>query len=84
MKMLKYTPSAILGMIGLFMLALVPKTEARPVDMVSFQLFYDQLAPYGEWVDDPEYGYIWLPDAGPNFMPYSSNGYWVMTKYGNT
>lgn len=82
--MLKYTPSAILGMIGLFMLALVPKTEARPVDMVSFQLFYDQLAPYGVWVDDPEYGYIWLPDAGPNFMPYSSNGYWVMTKYGNT
>ncbi len=84
MKMLKTTKTAIIGILSLFILSLGLKAEARPVNMVSFQLFYDQLAPYGEWVDDPEYGYIWLPDVGPNFMPYSSNGYWVMTNYGNT
>jgi len=30
---------------------------------VSFQVFYDELSPYGTWVDDPEYGYIWIPGS---------------------
>jgi hypothetical protein len=51
---------------------------------VSFQTFYDELAPYGDWVNDRDYGYIWIPDVGPNFQPYSTNGYWTMTEYGNT
>jgi len=53
-------------------------------DGVSFQLFYDQLSPYGQWVNDPNYGYVWIPDVGPNFQPYATNGYWTMTDYGNT
>lgn len=51
---------------------------------VSFQVFYDELSPYGQWVDDPNYGYIWIPDAGRDFVPYSSNGYWVLSDYGWT
>ena len=51
---------------------------------VSFQIFYDQLAPYGEWVNDPDYGYIWLPEVSQDFQPYATNGYWVNTQYGNT
>ncbi|WP_400262511.1 DUF6600 domain-containing protein [Sphingobacterium sp. SG20118] len=51
---------------------------------VSFQMFYDELAPYGDWVNDREHGYMWIPDVGPNFQPYSTNGYWTMTEYGNT
>jgi hypothetical protein len=51
---------------------------------VSFQVFYDQLSPYGQWVDDVNYGYIWLPDAGPDFVPYSSAGHWVFTDFGWT
>lgn len=51
---------------------------------VSFQIFYDQLDPYGEWVNDPDYGYIWLPDVNGDFQPYATNGYWVNTQYGNT
>ena len=39
---------------------------------VSYQDFYDQLSPYGQWVDHPDHGYIWIPDAGPDFRPYSS------------
>jgi hypothetical protein len=53
-------------------------------DQATYQQFYDELSPYGEWVNDPEYGYVWVPDAGPDFRPYYSNGYWVNTEYGNT
>lgn len=51
---------------------------------VSFQVFYDELSPYGEWVSYPNYGYVWIPDAGPDFVPYSTQGHWIMTDYGWT
>lgn len=51
---------------------------------VSFQVFYDELMPYGDWVKDANYGYIWLPAVNQNFHPYGTNGHWVMTEYGNT
>ena len=51
---------------------------------VSFQVFYDQLSPYGEWIDYSDYGYVWIPSVGLDFEPYSSAGYWVMTDYGWT
>lgn len=63
---------------------IIPKTtSAQQVD-VSFQTFYDELSPYGEWVDYPQYGYVWIPDAGPDFTPYSTQGRWVYTEYGWT
>jgi hypothetical protein len=48
-------------------------------DEVTYQTFYDELSPHGRWIDDPEYGYVWVPNAEPNFRPYSSNGHWVYT-----
>lgn len=51
---------------------------------VSFQLFYDELNPYGQWVDYDQYGYVWIPDTRGDFMPYSTNGQWVLTDYGWT
>jgi hypothetical protein len=51
---------------------------------VSFEVFYDQLSPYGQWVDYPNYGYVWIPDAGSDFVPYSTRGRWIMTDYGWT
>lgn len=51
---------------------------------VSFQVFYDELSPYGDWVKDARYGYIWLPAVTQEFHPYSTDGHWVMTEYGNT
>jgi hypothetical protein len=50
----------------------------------SFQVFYDDLSPYGSWVNNPQYGYVWIPNAGPGFVPYYSDGYWVYTDYGWT
>lgn len=46
---------------------------------VTYQDFYDDLSPYGRWVDYPGMGYVWIPDAGPDFRPYSTNGHWVWT-----
>ncbi|MDN3686570.1 DUF6600 domain-containing protein [Cyclobacterium jeungdonense] len=58
-------------------------SQATPV-AVSFQVFYDELSPYGDWVQDPHYGYIWIPYAERDFQPYRTNGHWVMSTYGNT
>ena len=44
---------------------------------ISFQTFNDELSPYGEWIDYPEYGYTWRPRVGNDFRPYSTNGRWV-------
>lgn len=46
---------------------------------VSYQTFYDELSPHGRWVEYPGQGYVWVPDAGPDFRPYSTNGHWVWT-----
>ncbi len=50
----------------------------------DYQEFYDDLSPYGQWFNDPQYGYVWMPNAGGDFRPYYTNGRWVMTEYGNT
>lgn len=44
---------------------------------LSYQDFYDELDPYGTWMDYPEYGYVWRPNLGADFRPYSTNGRWV-------
>ena len=79
--------SVFTGLIGLtffFGISMTPiKTSAQGVS-VGFQVFYDELSPYGTWVTNPDYGYVWIPDAGPDFTPYSSNGYWVFTNMGWT
>lgn len=63
-----------------------PSSPAEPPpanpDDVSYQTFYDQLSPYGQWIEDPQYGYVWMPDAGADFKPYATNGHWVYTDEG--
>jgi hypothetical protein len=61
-----------------------PGSTSGQVTTVSFQVFYDQLSPYGQWVDDANYGYVWIPDSGSDFAPYSTDGHWVLTDYGWT
>ena len=52
-------------------------------DYGDYQEFYDDLSPHGQWLNDPQYGYVWTPNVGRDFRPYYSNGHWVMTEYGN-
>lgn len=58
--------------------------SAKAQTSVSFQVFYDDLSPYGNWVYYSAHGYVWIPDYGPDFIPYYSNGYWAYTDYGWT
>ncbi len=51
---------------------------------VSYNDFYQELAPYGQWIDAPQYGYVWSPNVDGDFRPYYTSGHWVMTEYGNT
>lgn len=62
----------------------INKAEARQNKGISLQVFYDELSGYGDWVDNPDYGYVWRPNVGRDFKPYYTNGHWVMTEYGNT
>ncbi len=63
---------------------LMPQEVSAQQGNVSFGIFYDELGPYGQWVDYPNYGYVWIPSTGADFAPYSSNGYWILTEYGWT
>src|ERR1035437_8791930 len=62
----------------------LPKQASAQQGDVSLQVFYDQLSPYGQWVDYPNYGYVWIPDVGSDFVPYSTAGHWVLTDDGWT
>ena len=62
----------------------INKVNAQPMGDISMQTFYDDLEPYGQWVDDPDYGYVWVPEVDdPDFRPYYTRGHWVMSEYGN-
>ena len=53
--------------------------------VVSVGVFYDRLAPYGEWVTLGSYGRVWRPSVaivGVGFRPYFTGGHWVSTDYG--
>jgi len=59
--------------------ALKNKAAAQPgagVE-VTYQDFYDDLSPYGQWIDYPDQGYVWVPNEGPDFRPYDTKGHWV-------
>ena len=60
------------------------KDQIQAHTTFSFNLFFDALAPFGNWISMPDYGYAWQPtDVGPNWRPYTS-GQWVWTDYGWT
>lgn len=58
--------------------------QAQPGVSISFQTFYNELSPYGRWINSPQYGSVWTPHVERGFQPYSTNGYWEVTEYGNT
>jgi len=62
--------------------AIIPSKVLAQQSGVNFQVFYNELHPYGQWIEDFNHGYIWIPSAGPDFVPYLSNGHWLLTDYG--
>jgi hypothetical protein len=60
-----------------------PPATAQIQVSVSIGGFYDELSPYGEWVDC-SYGDCWVPGrVDRDWQPYS-NGEWIYTDYGWT
>ena len=77
-------PEYLAGLL-LFLSFLLPAQVKAQYDDVSLETFYEELSPYGVWINDPQYGYVWRPDVDQDeFRPYYTNGHWEMTKYGNT
>lgn len=60
----------------------VQYTEESPA--VGYEVFYNELSPYGRWIEYPQYGYVWVPTVEAGFRPYATNGHWVYTDYGWT
>ena len=56
------------------------QTDPTDQDPTAIDDFRDALAPYGQWMDDPNYGTIWMPNpsvVGGDFQPYQTAGHWV-------
>ncbi len=72
-------------MIGaFFLISMFAINTSKAQGSVSLQVFYDELQPYGNWINHNSYGYVWIPNVDRDFTPYASNGYWVNTEFGNT
>jgi hypothetical protein len=59
--------------------------QQTPPPEVTVNYFYDQLSPYGSWVDVDGYGRCWRPSVAvvnAGWRPYCDNGYWVNTDCG--
>ena len=56
------------------------QAKAQSVN-VNFSTFYNDLNPYGRWIDNPRYGQVWAYDE-PGFRPYYTGGHWEYTDYG--
>lgn len=58
--------------------------HSRPGGDVDISIFYEELGPYGEWIDLPPYGWVWSPyGVDYDWRPYQE-GHWVWTEYGWT
>lgn len=59
---------------------IAPAAAATDVSVnVDFNLFYDRLEPYGDWVSY-ESAYVWVPrDVSADWRPYT-RGHWVYTR----
>ena len=54
----------------------------HPESAIEISLFYDSLAPYGDWFWVDPWGWVWTPwDVEPGWRPYT-HGHWAWTALG--
>ncbi|MEW5755026.1 MAG: DUF6600 domain-containing protein [Pseudomonadota bacterium] len=78
----RVTPRAslLLGLLLLLASAAVRAGEVSVEVRADADLFYEQLAPYGQWLPTPEYGAVWKPkEVPPGWRPYTL-GEWSYTE----
>jgi hypothetical protein len=82
MRRFRTIVAAVLFGVAPFFLCARANAGPPPVEVgVSLDTgyFYDQLSPYGEWVEDSNYGYVWSPyGIDAEWRPYT-HGHWVYT-----
>jgi hypothetical protein len=72
-----------LTLVGL-LLPVTPPAQGQTE--VSLNFFYDNLSPYGSWLEVSDYGYVFQPSVAvdnSNWRPYA-DGYWAYTDLGWT
>lgn len=80
---MKRTAMATVLLAAFGMVIPAPRAEAQVSVSVTIGGFYDELSPYGEWIDCT-YGECWVPrGVGAGWQPYTS-GHWIYTRYGWT
>lgn len=65
-------------------MAQAPAVQA-PTQQVTYNVFYESLSPYGNWVQAPSYGWVWQPTVAvvnPGWQPYVHGGRWMWSDYG--
>jgi hypothetical protein len=72
---------SVLFIMGICICITPPKVSAQQ-EGISIQVFYDQLSPYGHWIQHPRYGYVWIPTVDAGFSPYATQGHWRLTNEG--
>lgn len=62
-----------------------PVAVEAPQAAVEVSSFYSSMAPYGTWVDVPDYGYCWRPTVAvgnASWTPYRDAGRWLWSDAG--
>jgi hypothetical protein len=64
---------------ALLALLILPGARAQAQDReFDIDIFYEELAPYGDWYEHPRWGLVWEPNVDDEWRPYSL-GYWTFT-----
>ena len=71
----------LISIFGLSAMTSSVKAQPEFSASVNFNTFYQQLSPYGQWLDVPRYGRVWSYNE-PGFRPYATNGQWEDTQDG--
>ena len=56
---------------------------SNPPEEVTY--FYNDLSPYGTWLDLPDYGWCWQPSVAlmdQGWQPYCNKGHWINSEAG--
>jgi hypothetical protein len=64
----------------------VAQEEYVDTDPSALTDFRDTLDGHGTWVEDPNYGTVWMPsptEVGADFAPYQTGGSWTLTDDGD-
>ncbi|MDQ0477844.1 DUF6600 domain-containing protein [Chryseobacterium sp. MDT2-18] len=56
--------------------------QSRISATITYQTFYDELSPYGHWIEYSGYEHVWSPNVDGDFRPYLTNGSWEYTTDG--